>query len=396
VSISGGACDIIADRADDLGAELPTFAEQTERALTGMMPDYGTVHNPLDVTGAAIIDPTLFTRTIEAVSADPGVGVVAVVNTLPWQSDGGPFAGQIFANAIGDGIHNATGPVVYVNQVLEPITDYTRQVMTEARVPHVIPGLRQAVVALKNLAWWSEATRDTGTKAAEPRHELVVPEASARRGPWSEARARGLLADAGIPVVPAELTTSAQQAVKVAAGFDGPVALKIVSPEILHKSDLGGVRLGVSGAEDVAAAYEAVAGAAPKGADVEGVLVSPMRTGGTELLVGVVRDPQWGPMLAVALGGIFVEVLGDSALSPLPVSPARARELIENLRGAALLRGVRGTPPADFDALAEVVARVSDLALALGEDLESLEINPLRVSGSTIEALDAVVTWRDA
>ncbi|MDQ0382779.1 acetate--CoA ligase family protein [Amycolatopsis thermophila] len=395
VSISGGACDILADRAEDLGAELPAFAESTEQALAEIMPPYGTIHNPLDVTGAAIIDPTIFTRAIEAVSADPGVGVVAVVNALPWQSDGRPYTGQVFADAIGDGIGRAQSPVVYVNQVLEPITAYTREVMAHARVPHAVPGLRQAVVALRNLAWWSETTRDAATPH-EPR-ALPVPDSSARRGTWSESAARGLLADAGIPVVPAELVTSAQQAVRAAAGFGGPVALKIVSPGILHKSDIGGVRLGLAGDEAVAAAYEEVAAAGAKvpGATIEGVLVSPMRAGGTELLAGVVRDPQWGPVLAVALGGIFVEVLGDSALSPLPVTPARARQLLEGLRGAALLRGARGGEPADLDALADVIARVGDLALALGDDLESLEINPLRVAGNTVEALDAVVTWRN-
>lgn len=398
VSISGGACDILADRAEELGAELPAFAPATEQTLDAMMPSYGTVHNPLDVTGAAIIDPTLFTRAIEAVSADPAVGVVAVVNTLPWMSDGRPYSGQVFADAIGDGIENAAGPVVYVNQVLQPITAYTREVMARARVPHAIPGLRQAVVALRNLAWWSDATRDTGTWTRRAPVPVTVPEASARRGAWSETAARALLAQAGIPVVPGEAATSARQAVQAAAGFGGPVAMKVVSPDVLHKSDIGGVRLGVTGDDAVAAAYDEITTAASDvpGARVEGVLVSPLRSGGTELLVGVVRDPDWGPVLAVALGGVFVEVLGDSALSPLPVSPVRARALLESLRGAALLHGVRGTPAADLDALAEVVARVGDLALALGDDLESLEINPLHVSGSAIEALDAVITWRNA
>jgi succinyl-CoA synthetase beta subunit len=118
-----------------------------------------------------------------------------------------------------------------------------------------------------------------------------------------------------------------------------------------------------------------------------------MRAGGTELLVGVVRDPQWGPVLAVAFGGVFAEVLRDSALTLLPVTPARARDLLQRLRGAALLQGARDTRPADLDAVAAVVARVGDLALALGDDLESLEVNPLHVDGTTIEALDAVVTW---
>jgi acetate---CoA ligase (ADP-forming) len=106
-----------------------------------------------------------------------------------------------------------------------------------------------------------------------------------------------------------------------------------------------------------------------------------------------VRDPQWGPVLAVAFGGVFVEVLRDSVLTLLPVTPARARELLQRLRGAALLQGARDTRPADLDALAAVVARVGDLALALGDDLQSLEVNPLRVDGAAIEVLDAVVTW---
>lgn len=118
-----------------------------------------------------------------------------------------------------------------------------------------------------------------------------------------------------------------------------------------------------------------------------------MRRGGTELLAGIVRDPQWGLMLAVAVGGVFVEVLRDSALAPLPVTPQQAREMLDRLRGTALLRGARGTVPGDLDSLAGVIARLADLALALGDDLESLEVNPLLVRGTVIEALDAVVTW---
>ena len=196
--------------------------------------------------------------------------------------------------------------------------------------------------------------------------------------------------------MPACLVSSADEAVKAAAGIGGPLAVKIVSADIVHKSDIGGVRLNVPpGEAAVREAYLAVtaaAAAASPGAAAD-VLISPMRTGGTELLVGVVRDSAWGPMLAVAVGGIFVEVLQDSALAPLPVTPAQARRMLGTLRGRALLDGARGRPPADLEALSAVIARIGDLALALGADLESLEINPLWVDGATIEALDAVVTW---
>jgi succinyl-CoA synthetase beta subunit len=205
-----------------------------------------------------------------------------------------------------------------------------------------------------------------------------------------------MLADAGIPVVPARLAVSAGDAVTAAAELGGPVCVKAVSPQVMHKSDIGAVRLDVPAEEAaVREAFAAVTAAAARveGATVEGALVSPMRRGGTELLIGVVRDRQWGLMLAVALGGVFVEVLRDSALAPLPVTARQARHLLGRLRGRAVLDGARGAAPADLDALAAVIARTGDLALALGDDLESLEINPLRVDGAAIEALDAVVTW---
>jgi acyl-CoA synthetase (NDP forming) len=409
VSISGGACDIVADRADDLGADLPELAPSTRDALAAIMPAYGTVQNPLDVTGAAIIDPGIFTRSIEAMSADPSIGVVGVVNSIPWIDTGGPYLGQMFVDAIGAGMRAASCPAVYINQVMQPVTGYTRASMEQGGVPYVIPGLRQAVVALRNVAWWSEATRASGglggvvppgastaTRAQAPPAPVPVPEPARRRGKWSEHDARALLGDAGIPVVPARLAGSAAEAVKAAADFGGPLSVKIVSADILHKSDTGGVVLDVPADEEaVRAAYRAVIAAAPDGARIDGVLVSPMRRSGTELLVGVVRDPQWGPVLAVAIGGLFVEVLRDSALAPLPVTPGQAGRLLDRLRGRAVLDGVRGAAPADRDALTAVIARIGDLALALGDALESLEINPLLVDGARIEALDAVVTWRE-
>jgi acyl-CoA synthetase (NDP forming) len=394
VSISGGACDIVADRAAELGAVLPELAPATRAALAGVLPGYGTVQNPLDVTGAAIIDPGIFTRAIAAISGDPSVGVVGVINSLPWIDNGRPYLGQPFTDAIGAGMTAAPCPTVYINQVMQPVTGYTRRAMADGQVPYVIPGLRQAVVALRNVAWWSQVTGPGPGPAPGP--VTVVPAPSQRHGPWSEEAARQLLAGAGLPVVPGRLVTSADDAVKAAASWPGPLAIKIVSPGLLHKSDIGGVRLDVPADEDaIRDAYRAVTAAVPAagpGAGA-GVLVSPMRHGGTELLVGAIRDPQWGLMLAVALGGIFVEAMADSVLAPLPISPARAAGLLQRLRGRAVLGGYRGTAAADTGALAAVIARFGDLAVALGDDLESLEINPLRVDGTVIEALDAVVTW---
>ena len=391
VSVSGGACDIVADQAEDLGAELPELARGPE-ALARLMPGYGTVQNPLDVTGAAVIDPSLFTRAIETILADPSVGVVAVINALPWRPAPGSGSGswhlQPIASAIGAGIAAAQVPVVYVSQVLQPITDYTRQVLDEAGVPYAIPGLGQAVAALARVAWWSRASGVTSEPVPPPRLVRGRADAAARRGAWSEAAARELLAAAGVPVVPARLVTSAAEAETAATEFGVPVAVKVSSPDIVHKTAAGGVRLNVPPGRVRVAYDEVTEAAAGRGARSDGVLVAPMRGPGTELLVGVARDPDWGLMLAVAVGGVFVEILNDSALATLPISPARARGLLQSLRAAPLLAPM-------LETIAPVVVRVGDLAVSLGDDLESLEINPLLIGPQGAEALDAVVTWSE-
>jgi acyl-CoA synthetase (NDP forming) len=398
VSISGGACDVVADLAADAGLPLPALADPTFEALAQLMPSYGTVQNPLDVTGAAVIDPPLTSACIAAMGADPAIGVILAINKIPWQAEDDPFSGQVFIDAIGAGAAASAVPVIFLNQVMQPITPTTRAVMERGGVSYSICGLSQAVTAMQRIGWWSRrAAAGQGAADAAFSSGVAVPEPARRRGQWSEYEVRSMLADAGIPLVAAEFARSADEAVAAAARIGTPVAVKVVSPQILHKSDIGAVRLGVSGPDAVRAAFEAVvaAGAGVPGASVDGALVSPMRSGGIELLVGVVRDPQWGPMLAVAIGGLLVEVLRDSALAPLPVTPARIGELLASLRGAALFEGVRGAAPANLPAVVDAIARIAALAGALGDELESLEVNPLRVDGAVVEALDAVVTWRD-
>jgi acetate---CoA ligase (ADP-forming) len=158
----------------------------------------------------------------------------------------------------------------------------------------------------------------------------------------------------------------------------------------MPKSDIGGVALNIEGDEAVAAAFRRVMAAAPAGARVDGVLVSPMRERGLELFVGCTRDPQWGPVLAVGLGGNLVEVLQDVSLRVLPVTPAEVQRMLRELKGAKILDGHRGVPAADLDAIAVAIARIGDAAVALGTALDALDVNPLWVRGSHVEALDGL------
>src|SRR5450755_831934 len=211
--------------------------------------------------------------------------------------------------------------------------------------------------------------------------------------PWSEAEARSLLGRAGVPVVPGELARSADEAVAAAGRLGLPVALKICSAQITHKSDIGGVALGLRTSAEVAEAYARIraAGAQVPGARIDGVLVTPMRAGGVELLAGVTVDPAFGPVLAVGLGGIWVEFLQDTSLRVLPVDASEVQRMLGELRGIALLRGAHGSRAADLDALAEVIARIGETALSLNGALRALEVNPLWVNGDQIEALDVLI-----
>jgi acetate---CoA ligase (ADP-forming) len=392
-SISGGACDLVADRGQDLGLNLVPFAEATVKKLAELLPSYGTPHNPLDVTGAAVINPTLFTTLIEAVAADPGVSLVATIFDLPWEEK--PTHGAAaMCRAIGAGTSGSPVPGLVINQTLRPVTAYTQQLQREYEIPLVIGGLRNAVVAMSGVGRWSEIRQRTRPAPAAPPAGLPAP--AGRRGSWSEWHTRQLLEAAGVPVVPAVLATSEDEAVAAARQF-GTVAMKIASPDILHKTEVGGVRLDV-GSRDAAVSYRAildsVAMNAP-GTAVDGVLVSPMRGPGVELIVGVVADPDWGPMLAVGLGGALVEVLQDASLRRLPVDVEEVRRMLDELRGRAILDGVRGGPGVDVDAAVAAIHAVAVLAETLGAELLALEVNPLRLDTDGAEALDAVLTWRE-
>ncbi|GAB3137912.1 acetate--CoA ligase family protein [Microbispora hainanensis] len=403
VTPSGGASEIIADRAEDEGLELPAFAPETVARLREIVPAFGTVQNPLDVTGYVLIDRTLLGRALEAVTADPGVDAVMLLSDLPRVAPPDPAPVYATYSASAKRMAEAPMPVVVVSNVLTDVTEFGRDVQRQAGFPYVAGGIEHGMHAIGAAVRWGRAYRAAVSAggAAPGRAAVNAPAIEAAieagTGVWTEHRAAALLASAGIPVVPGELVHDEESAVAAAVGFGYPVVLKAAAEGLGHKSDIGGVRLGLSGARDVERAYREVvaAAAAVPGAGRVGALVQPQRGGGVELLVGVVRDPAWGLTLAVGLGGIWVEALRDTALRVLPVDAAEVRWALGELRGAALLRGARGAEPADLDAVAEVVARVAALAESLGEGLESLEINPLLVRGSHVEALDALVAWRD-
>jgi acetate---CoA ligase (ADP-forming) len=207
--------------------------------------------------------------------------------------------------------------------------------------------------------------------------------------PLDEAEALGMVGDWGVPVVAAEVATGPEEAVAAAGRVGWPVALKTAAPGVAHKSEVGGVVLGLDGPDRLAAAYADLAGRlGPR------VLVAAMAEPGVELALGVVADPQFGPLVMVAAGGLLVEVLGDRRVAVPPVDRRRAVAMLDRLAVRPLLDGARGTPPADLDAVADAVAALSTLALDLGDRLAALDVNPLVCGPSGCIAVDALVVTR--
>jgi acetate---CoA ligase (ADP-forming) len=400
VTTSGGACDLIADRAAAEAIEIPEFAPETVTAITPLVPPFAAVRNPIDVTGYFLANRrtsalTAVDHVLDAATADPGLDFV-VFTGLTVPDDRPPddtLAGMLEERAawIGDRIASAPIPVVAVGHTCVSLSDYGRELLDRAGI-HLLAGIDLGMTALGHALRWLE--NRGGPPAA------TVSGAASREAPptgpgepWSEVAARDLLASSGVPVVPAELVNSAEAAVAATRRLGLPAVLKVCSAQITHKSDIGAVAVGLRTEAEVRAAYERVraAGQAVPGARIDGVLVSPLRTGGVELVAGVTVDPVFGPVLAVGLGGVWVEVLGDTSLRRLPVSPGEVKRMLTELRGSPLLLGARGGRPVDLDALAEVICQFGDTAAGLDGSLHVMEINPLWADGDRVEALDVLV-----
>ncbi|MFF1360958.1 acetate--CoA ligase family protein [Streptomyces sp. NPDC058297] len=393
VTPSGGACEVIADRAEQEGLELPPFAPETVARLKEILPDFATVQNPLDVTGYVVVDRTLLSRALEVVADDPGVDAVMLLSDLPRLPPADLNLTLEHFAATAQRIRDAQRPVIVASNVLTDITEVGRHVQRETGFPYVVGGIEHAMTAIGAAVRWSRALPET-TRAASAEAGGPPVVRGETTGLWAEHHASRLLRDNGVPVVPSSQAATEDEAVAAAAGFGYPVVLKAVADGLGHKSDIGGVRLGLDGPDAVRRAHREVCAALrERGLTCIGTLVQPQRSGGVELLVGVLRDPAWGLAMAVGLGGVWVEVLRDSALRLLPADASDIRRALGELRGARLLEGARGTEPADLDKVAEVIARIGALADGLGPHLESLEVNPLLVRGSEVEALDALVTW---
>lgn len=390
-AMSGGMCEIMTDQADAEGIEIAPLAAATLARLREALPPFATPANPLDITGAAMLQPDLIPTALAALASDTSVGALGFVFDAPLKDDARGFA-RNFIGHIGEGFKAAGKPCLMMSHTFSAVNGDARDMTDAAGVVYSGGGVRHCVSALGHLA-----AHHAWRRRAALASEQAVRSTAER--PNGEREVLDYLDSAGVPVIPVRLARTADEAVAIAGALDASVVLKIASPDIAHKTEVGGVVLDLRGEAAVRAAFDTmlarVRAAAPE-ARIEGIVVAPMRKGGVELFVGTMNDPQWGPAIAVGLGGIWVEALKDTSLRLLPISEQDALDMLAELRGAKLLDGFRGAPGADREALARAIAAIAEAALALGPDLVSLEINPLLAQGARVEALDGLTEWRSA
>lgn len=397
ITISGGAGILMTDECIGRGMRVPPLSAETAAKLREFVPSFGSLLNPVDVTAAIFNDTTLINRTLQVIVDDPNIDCVAMINA----SLQGELAAKI-AREIVSVASNTTKPIFIAWSAREAVAPEAYAALDGARIPHYRSPVRCGR-ALAALSGYAEALRRHAETSDETPLKLSVEAARAAiskaTADVSEHAAKRLLAHYGIPVTREELATSDKEALAAARRIGYPVALKVQSSDIPHKTEAGAVKLGVASDAELAIAYKEVianAQAYRPGARIEGVLVAEMAGKGVEAILGAVNDPLFGPAVMFGLGGIFAEVLKDVAFRLAPLTPSEARRMVEEIKGYPLLAGARGRAIADVDALVDALVRLSAAAVDLGENFAELDVNPMFVydKGKGVKAVDALIKPR--
>ncbi len=382
LTVSGGAGVLMADAAEEQGIAVPAMPQATQDRLIERNP-LCSPRNPVDITGNALNDFSLVSENLMAM-IDEGQYDLLVAFFTSWLSS--PAHGEKLFKALSEGIKGRNKPFAVIGQTTEQVKEKYESVGIM-----VFEDPSRAVLALSALAKFNTTFNQSDQEDGQLPDigDIVLPIEKI-----AEAQAKSLIQRAGIAIPIEELVNSAQQACNSANKLGYPVVMKIVSPDIAHKSEIGGVALNLMDEDAVREAAELMLQTVREkqpNAQIEGLLISPMIDDGIDLIIGTQRDPVMGPVIMVGLGGIYTEILQDVRLSLAPVSAARALSMLQSLRGAAIFQGARGQQAINLKAAADAISRLSVLAVNNVKHISSIEINPLRATNNKVIALDALI-----
>lgn len=392
LTVSGGAGVLISDAAEAIGLPMPPMPDAAQEKLRALV-SFCAPRNPVDATAQVSNDFGLAAQFLDSMAADGGYSAMIVFLTT---IGGGTRLPDIRA-LMRDAVARYPDRLFVLSVLARP--DQVAEYEQDGVIVHADPSRAVAAIAAMGRFGAAYAAAPPGTTPSAPPNAptpLAIPALPASTP--NERDAKRLLAEAGFAVVPERACATADEAEAAAASFGFPVVLKILSPDILHKSEIGGVLVGVASPEAVregfATLIDRARAHAPK-ARIDGVLVA-RQARGVECIMGIQRDPVFGPVALFGLGGVFVEILRDVALRPCPFDAAAAEAMIRSIRGAPLLLGARGRPPVDIAALASMLARLSAFAAAAGPRLSSIDLNPVFATPDGAHIADAVIAIGDA
>jgi acyl-CoA synthetase (NDP forming) len=386
---SGGERALFVDLANDAGVPFARISDTTQEALRTILDPGLDAENPLDAWGTGIDADRIFHESLRLLHDDPDTSAVALVADLTRQGE--PYD-EGYLGLARDVFASTTKPFCVLSNLTSAVAVEEAAVLRHAGIP-VLEGTAGGLRALGHLL---AERRHRERPALEP-PAPVTDEVRERwrraldEGEIGESAALRLLADYGIPTVRTEAASSLDEAAAAAARLGYPVAVKTATGGISHKTDVDGVRLGIASDPELESAYAGLA--SRLGPDVTVAVMAPE---GIEIALGVVRDPQFGPLVLAAAGGVFVEILNDRSLGLPPLDEERARTLVRRLAVAPVLEGTRGRTPTDVGSLARALVRLSVLASDLGDLVEAVDVNPVIVSQEGCLAVDALVVVRDA
>ncbi|HMM72472.1 MAG TPA: acetate--CoA ligase family protein [Rhodocyclaceae bacterium] len=390
VTVSGGVGVLMADVAAKVGLDVAPMPEDAQRQLKEYLPFAGT-RNPVDMTAQLVNDLSLFEKNFEMLLARGNYDtVVSFLSSVGLDKN----LNQEIIGQLRKVLANYPGRLV----IMSMLSNQEVRRMYEQEGLLVFDEPTRAVRAAAALRHFARELERAKTLDAPP--SLPAGVRKVERGALNETQAKEILMSAGIPMTREVVAKTADEAARQANEIGFPVVLKIASPDIQHKSDIGGVLLKLADAEAVRAGFHTIMQRVRKAepnARIDGVVVAQMITGGVETILGVNRDPVFGPVVMFGIGGVFVEAFKDVAFRVAPFGEAEARAMIDEVKGRVMLRGLRGAPPADEAALVRALAQLSSFAAANADVIETIDINPFVVlpAGQGAVALDALIVTRD-
>jgi acyl-CoA synthetase (NDP forming) len=393
ITISGGDCTLLSDIADQEGVPVPDLSPETQRVLIESLDKPTLLGNPLDVEDLQRIKPEAFDHCLEKFFQEPEIDMVGLRLNLPESLT--PSSEKLYQK-ISDLSFANDKRVFVLTRATEPPAEVWYPRLNELALTFT-GDYRKSLRAMGRLRK-NERERALGRFATVTRTGSAPARPELKRSVLSYGATAKLLDAYGIASAPAVMAQSVGEAVSAAEGLGYPCVLKIASIDIPHKTEFGALMIGLENRQGVQAAYDemlAAVKAKKPDAKIEGVLVQ-KQIKGVECLLGISRDEQLGPTMVLGLGGVFVEILKDVTLRIPPITATEARRALESLKGCAIFSGVRGAPPADIDALAEMAARLSWLAYDLRNDIAEMDLNPVVVlpAGQGALAVDALVVIR--